>query len=177
MKFDLKKRHQLNINIDEALLKQLKTCALSEDLALSVFIRNSLRKIVSSKREDVSNQKNPFSEMDALNCTNFMRALFQKKRIKKPYSSDIDAFNELIKHIASSKQWNKDYTKRLKEILLDDSTSPWKAEELNSITRKRECECPIYLGLKEWIGSNEYPTQDLICNLGGSLVLLIEDKI
>ena len=70
------------------------------------------------------------------------------------------------------KQWNEDYTKRLKEILLDDSTSPWKAEELNSITRKRECECPIYLGLKEWIGSIEYPNQDLICNLGGSLVLL-----
>ena len=177
MKFDLKKRHQLNINIDEALLKQLKACALSEDLALSVFIRNSLRKIVSSKRELSQTKKNPFSEMDALNCTNFMRALFQKKRIKKPYSCDIDAFNELIKHIESSKQWNKDYTKRLKEILLDDSTSPWNADELNSITRKRECECPIYLGLKEWTGSNEYPNQDLICNLGGSLVLLIEDKI
>ena len=115
--------------------------------------------------------------MDALNCTNFMRALFQKKRVKKPYSSDLDAFNELITHIESSEQWNKVYTKRLKEILLDDSTSPWNADELNSITRKRECECPIYLGFKEWIGSIEYPNQDLICNLGGSLVLLIEDKI
>ena len=173
----MNKRHQLNINIDEALLKQLKARALSEDLALSVFIRNSLRKIVSSKREDVSNQKNPFSEMDALNCTNFMRALFQKKRVKKPYSSDLDAFSELITHIEPSEQWNKVYTKRLKEILLDESTSPWNAEELNTITRKRECECPIYLGLKEWIGANEYPNQDLICNLGGSLVLLIEDKI
>ena len=172
----MNKRHQLNINIDEALLKQLKACALAEDLALSVFIRNSLKKIISNKREAFQN-KNPFSEMDALNCTNFMRALFQKKRVKKPYSSDLDAFNELITHIESSEQWNKVYTKRLKEILLDDSTSPWNAEELNTITRKRECECPIYLGLKEWIGSNEYPTQDLICNLGGSLVLLIEDKI
>ncbi len=173
----MKKRHQLNINIDEALLKQLKTCALAEDLALSVFIRSSLKKIVSSKREDFPNKKNPFSEIDALNCTNFMRALFQRKRIKKPYSCDLDAFNELITHIVSSKQWNKDYTKRLKEILLNESTSPWNAEELNSITIKREFECPIYLGLKEWIGSNEYPSQDLICNLGGSLVLLIEDKI
>ena len=54
------KRTQLNINIDEALLKQLKTCALSEDLALSVFIRNSLRKIVSSKREDFPNKKSSF---------------------------------------------------------------------------------------------------------------------
>ena len=173
----MNKRHQLNINIDEVLLKQLKACALSEDLALSVFIRNSLRKLVSSKKEDFPTKKNPFSEMDALNCTNFMRALFQKKRVKKPYSSDLDAFNELITHIESSEQWNKVYTKRLKEILLDESTSPWNAEELNTITRKRECECPIYLGLKRWTGCNEYPTQDLICNLGGSLVLLIEDKI
>ena len=115
----MNKRHQLNINIDEALLKQLKTCALSEDLALSVFIRNSLRKLVSSKKEDFPTKKNHFSEMDAMNSTNFMRALFQKKRIKKPYSCDLDAFNELITHIESSEQWNKVYTKRLKEILLD----------------------------------------------------------
>ncbi|ABM70911.1 hypothetical protein [Prochlorococcus marinus] len=171
------KRHQLNINIDEALLKQLKLLALSEDLALSVFIRNSLRKIVSSKKEDFPNKKNPFSEMDALNCTNFMRAIFQKKRVKKPYSSDLDAFNELLTYIESSKQWTKDYTKRLREILLDDSNPPWNANELNAITRKRECECPIYLGLKDWTGCNEYPSQDLICNLGGSLVLLIENQI
>tara|TARA_Y100000589_G_C26799375_1_gene485099 strand:- start:230 stop:427 length:198 start_codon:yes stop_codon:yes gene_type:complete len=65
----------------------------------------------------------------------------------------------------------------LKEILLNDLTYPWNAEELNSITRERKCECSIYLGLKEWIGSNEYPTQYLICNLGRSLILLIEDKI
>ena len=173
----MNKRHQLNINIDEALLKQLKACALAEDLALSVFIRNSLRKLVSSKKGDFPTKKNPFSEMDALNCTNFMRALFQKKRVKKPYSSDLDAFSELITHIEPSEQWNTGYTKRLKEILLDDSTTPWSAEELNSITRKRAFECPIYLGLKKWTGSNEYPAQDLICNLGGSLVLLIEDKI
>ena len=132
----MKKRHQLNINIDEALLKQLKTCALSEDLALSVFIRNSLRKIVSSKREDFSNKKNPFSEMDALNCTNFMRALFQKKRVKKPYASDLDAFNELITHIESSEKWNKVY-KTIERILLDNSTSPWNAKELNTINKKK----------------------------------------
>ena len=171
------KRHQLNINIDEALLKQLKTRALSEDLALSVFIRNSLRTIVSNKKVDHLNHKNPFSEIEALNCTNFMRVLFQKKRIKKPYSSDLDAFNDLLTHIESSQQWTKNYTKRLQEILLDDSSPPWKEDELNAITRKRECECPIYLGLKEWIGCKEYPSQDLICNLGGSLVLLIENQI
>ena len=37
------KRTQLNINIDETLLKELKKLALSENIPLSVFIRNSLR--------------------------------------------------------------------------------------------------------------------------------------
>ena len=47
------KRTQLNINIDEVLLKELKKLASSYNLPLSVFIRNSLRKIVSGKREEI----------------------------------------------------------------------------------------------------------------------------
>ena len=106
-----------------------------------------------------------------------MRALFQKKRTKYSYANDLEAFNELIKYIETSSQWNDFYTKRMKEVLLENSGDSWTAEELNHMSKDRECECPIYLGLKEWIGSIEYPNQDLICNLGGSLVLLIEDKI
>ena len=60
------KRHQLNINIEQTLLKQLKQLALEENLPLSVFIRNSLRKIVSGKEEKYSNKNFlPFSEKDA----------------------------------------------------------------------------------------------------------------
>ena len=65
----------------------------------------------------------------------------------------------------------------MKEVLLDVATTPFKAAELNDMSKNRKCECPIYLGLKEWTGCDEYPTQDLICNLGGSLVLLIENQI
>tara|TARA_Y100000991_G_scaffold114539_1_gene86413 strand:+ start:136 stop:660 length:525 start_codon:yes stop_codon:yes gene_type:complete len=173
----LNKRTQLNINIDETLLKELKMLALSENLALSVFIRNSLRNIVSGKNEKLLSTRNkPFTEKQALNCTNFIKAIFQKKRVKKLYKNDMEAFNDLLKHIQIFKQWNPTLTKRLKEILLDVSANPWTAEELNHITRNRDCECPIYLGLKEWTGCIEYPTQDLICNLGGSLVLLIENQ-
>ena len=151
--------------------------ALSENLALSVFIRNSLRKMVSGKNENLLSTRNkPFTEKQALNCTNFIKAIFQKKRVKKLYKNDMEAFNDLLKHIQIFKQWNPTLTKRLKEILLDVSANPWTAEELNHITRNRDCECPIYLGLKEWTGCIEYPTQDLICNLGGSLVLLIENQ-
>ena len=174
----MSKRTQLNINIDESLLKELKQLALSENLALSVFIRNSLRDIVSGKRGEISPTKQkPFTEKHALNCTNFMKAIFQKMRVKKIFKNDLDAFNNLLSHIETFKQWNDSYTKRLKEVLLDDTATPFKAEELNEMTKNRECECPIYLGLKEWTGCIEYPTQDLICNLGGSLVQLIDDQI
>ena len=172
------KRTQLNINIDEVLLKELKKLASSENLPLSVFIRNSLRKIVSGKKEEfLSTKQKPFTEKGALNCTSFMKAIFQKMRVKNIFRNDLDAFNNLLSHIEKSKQWSDIYTKRLKEVLLDDTATPFKAEELNEMSKNRECECPIYLGLKEWTGCIEYPTQDLICNLGGSLVQLIDDQI
>ena len=174
----MSKRTQLNINIDESLLKELKKLALSENLALSVFIRNSLRNIVSGKREEIlSGEQKPFTEKEALNCTSFMKVIFKKMRVKKIFKNDMDAFNSLLSHIETSNQWNDIYTTRLKDVLLDVSVNPFKAEELNDMTNNRECDCPIYIGLKEWTGCVEYPTQDLICNLGGSLVLLIENQL
>ena len=171
------KRTQLNINIDESLLKELKKLALLENLSLSVFIRNSLRDIVIGKIEkNLSIKQKSFTEKQAINCTSFMRAIFQKMIVKKSYKNDLDAFNSLLKHIENSRQWNNYYTKRLKEVLLDFSGTPFTAKELNDITNERECECPIYIGLKEWTKCVEYPTQDLICSLGGSLVLLIENQ-
>ena len=173
----MSKRTQLNINIDESLLKELKQLALSENLALSVFIRNSLRDIVSGERGKIlSTKQQPFTEKHAINCTSFMKGIFQKMRVKNIFRNDLDAFSNLLSHIETSKQWNDIYKMRLKEILLDVSANPFKAEELNEISKDRECECPIYLGLKEWTGCIEWPTQDLICNLGGSLVPLIENQ-
>ena len=173
----MNKRTQFNINIDEILLKELKNLALSENLALSVFIRNSLREIVSDKRNQTLSLNNkPFTDIQAFNCTSFMKAIFQQMRLKESYKNDVEAFNDLLKHIETSNQWNDFYTKRLKEVLLDYSDNAFKAEELNGLTNNRECECPIYLGLKNWTGSVEYPNQDLICNLGGSLVPLIASQ-
>lgn len=173
----MSKRTQLNINIDESLLKELKQLALAENLALSVFIRNSLREIVSSERGGILfTKQKPFTEKQAINCTSFMKGVFQKMRVKDIFTNDLDAFNKLLSNIKKSKQWNDNYTKRLKEVLLDDTAIPFKAEELNDMTKDRQYECPIYIGLKEWTGCVEYPTQDLICNLGGSLVLLIENQ-
>ena len=171
------KRTQLNINIDENLLIELKKLALSKNLALSVFIRNSLREIAAGSRDEILSLKNkPFTDKQAINCTSFMKAVFQKIRLKEIYKNDVEAFNSLLKHIETSNRWNDIYQNRLKEVLLDVSDTPFTAEELNDMSKERKFECPIYLGLKEWTGCDEYPTQDLICNLGGSLVLLIENQ-
>ena len=172
------KRTQLNINIDESLLDELKQFALSRNLPLSVFIRNSLRDIVSLQKEKtLSRNHSPFSEKQAINCTSFMRLLFKKMLLKRTFKNELEAFNDLLKHIETSKQWHATFTKRLKDVLLSDSASPFNERELNSLTRERECECPIYIGLKEWTGCIEYPSQDLICSLGGSLVLLLENQL
>ena len=172
----MSKRTQLNVNIDESLLKELKKLALLENLSLSVLIRNSLREVILKKTEKNSSINKSFTEKQAINCTNFMRVIFQRMRVKKTYKNDLDAFNNLLKLIENSKQWNIYYTERLKEVLLDISGTPFTAKELNDMTNYRECECPIFVGLKEWTRCVEFPTQDLICNLGGSLVLLIENQ-
>ena len=78
------KRTQLNINIDESLLNELKQLALLRNLPLSVFIRNSLRDIASLKNEEILSIKHiPFSEKHAFNCTSFMKQLFKKMFQKK----------------------------------------------------------------------------------------------
>ena len=167
------KRTQLNINIDEDLLRELKKLALSKNLTLSVFVRNSLREIVSGSKDEILSLKNkPFTDKQAINCTSFMKAIFQKMLLKGSYKNDLEAFNDLLKFIKTSNLWNDIYTNRLKEILIGEYSFTFKAEELNYLSNNREFECPIYIGLKEWTGCVEYPNQDLICNLGGSLIPL-----
>ena len=79
----MSKRTQLNINIDETLLKEFKKIALSENLALSVFIRNSLRNLVSGRNEKILfTKQKPFTDTQALNSSSFMKVIFQKMRIK-----------------------------------------------------------------------------------------------
>ena len=171
------KRTQLNINIDEDLLRELKKLALSKNLTLSVFVRNSLREIVSGSKDEILSLKNkPFTDKQAINCTSFMKAIFQKMLLKGSYKNDLEAFNDLLKFIKTSNLWNDIYTNRLKEILIGEYSFTFKAEELNYLSNNREFECPIYIGLKEWTGCVEYPNQDLICNLGGSLIPLIANQ-
>ena len=104
-----------------------------------------------------------------------MKSLFQKASQKLNYPNHEVAFKSLISQIEKFNQWDDSYSIRLKSVLLG-SAEPWTSSELNKLTLDRECECPIYAGLKIWTGSDEFPSQDLICDLGSSLVPLIASQ-
>ena len=169
-----KKRTQLNINIDEELLKALKFKALAKNIKLNTLVKQILSENTNSFNAVDTTSR--FSDNDAINCTNFMILLFQKTSQKLNYPNNEEAFKSLISQIEKFDQWNHTYSIRLKSVLLS-SAEPWTSSELNKLTLDRECECPIYAGLKIWTGSDEFPSQDLICDLGGSLVPIIENNI
>ena len=169
-----KKRTQLNINIDEELLKALKFKALSKNITLNTLVKQILSENTNSLTVDYTS--NRFSDNDAINSTNFMKSLFLKTSQKLNYPNHEEAFKSLISQIEKFDQWNNTYSLRLKSVLLG-SAEPWTSSELNKLTLDRECECPIYAGLKIWTGSDEFPSQDLICDLGSSLVPIIENNI
>ena len=169
-----KKRTQLNINIDEELLKALKFKALAKNIKLNTLVKQILSENTNSFNAVDTTSR--FSDNDAINCTNFMKSLFQKASKKLNYPNNEEAFKFLISQIEKFSQWDESYSRRLKLVLLS-SGAPWTSSELNKLTLDRECECPIYAGLKIWTGSDEFPSQDLICDLGGSLVPIIENNI
>ncbi|MBO8229868.1 hypothetical protein CU313_05625 [Prochlorococcus marinus str. MU1404] len=169
------KRTQLNININEKLLKALKISALKQNKNLSDLVTDILESFVY-KLGKIDFSK-PFSDRDALNCTKFMKALFNKKFELGVYNNKEIAFEEFIFYVEKFNQWDKIYTPKLKTVMLSESSEAWSSKELNLITSERNCECPIYAALKEWTGCSEFPSQDLICDLGKSLIPVIEANI
>ena len=160
----MQKRTQLNIEIDVELLKSLKFLALS---------KNIIWKIKSDISSEISSC---YSEKDAINFYNFLKALFEKKSQQLKYSTKEDAFKSLIPFIEVFDQWESSNTLRLKSILLDsgDYLNP---EELNELCSHEEYEGPIYSGLRNWVGSSEFPSKKLILDLGSSLIPIIENNI
>ena len=169
------KKVQLNVNIDIELLKKLKILAVEKNMKLGDLVNKLLSEKIINPIFNI--RKKSFSQKDALNCTNFMRSLFDVKFKKENYSNKEVAFEQLLSCIENSSQWDKSYSHRLKKVILENDFVPWTAKELNKLTKDRECECPIYEGLREWIGCNEFPSQDLICDLGASLVPIIFKNI
>ena len=173
-------RSQLNINIDPALLLELKEKARIEGKTVTSFISELLSKTLKSQTtkplsekvtileekidflEDkinkiLSPQKKitPFNNSEAKNCSEFIRALFYKQIKRSKIDNRKQAYEQLLSHIKCFHQWDDFYSLRLKEVLFIDDYEPFSSSELNSLTTGKECPCPIRTGLINWINDKE----------------------
>ena len=131
----------------------------------------SLESIVSN-REYLSQNLKPFTNSEAINCTNFMRGVFYKVLEKKNFDNKSDAFYDFLQSVSIFEDLKQHFSVRLKEILLSDKPTPWTGKELNELTGENKCNCSIRKGLINWTGIKECPSQQEICDKGAELVSL-----
>ena len=129
----------------------------------------SLESIVTN-REYLSPKLKPFTNSEAVNCTKFMRAVFDKELEKRNYDDKSEAFDDFFKSVQVYDGLNKSFFDRLKEIMLSDKPSPWTGRELNELTGEDKCNCSIRKGLIHWTGKTECPSQQEICDKGEELL-------
>tara|TARA_B100001093_G_scaffold189724_1_gene182301 strand:+ start:220 stop:537 length:318 start_codon:yes stop_codon:yes gene_type:complete len=103
-----------------------------------------------------------------------MKTLFQKVCDDKYSNNKNIAWIEFFDKVQRFEQWNDQYEKRLKAILINDEFEPWKEEELNKLTMNKNCQCPIYAGLWSWSSCEDFPSQQEICDKGSFLVPKLE---
>ena len=131
----------------------------------------SLESIVTN-REYLSPKLKPFTNSEAVNCTKFMRAVFDKELEKRNYDDKSEAFDDFLQSVQVFDGLNKLFSDRLKEIMLSDKPSPWTGRELNELTGEDKCNCSIRKGLIHWTGKTECPSQQEICDKGVELLPL-----
>ena len=131
----------------------------------------SLESIVTN-REYLSQKLKPFTNSEAINCTKFMRAVFDKELEKRNYDDKSEAFDDFLQSVQVFDGLNKLFSDRLKEIMLSDKPSPWTGRELNELTGEDKCNCSIRKGLIHWTGKTECPSQQEICDKGEELLPL-----
>ena len=131
----------------------------------------SLESIVSN-REYLSQNLKPFTNSEAINCTNFMRGVFYKVLEKKNFDNKSDAFYDFLQSVSIFEDLKQHFSVRLKEILLSDKPTPWTGKELNELTGENKCNCSIRKGLINWTGITECPSQQEICEKGDELLPL-----
>ena len=123
-------------------------------------------------REYLSQNLKPFTNSEAINCTKFMRGVFDKELQKRNFDNKSEAFEDFLQSLQVYDELNKSFSDRLKEIMLSDKPSPWTGEELNELTGKDKCNCLIRKGLINWTGKTECPSQQEICDKGEELLSL-----
>ena len=185
----IKKQLNFEINVDK--FKNLKKSALSKGVSitelLNKLIDNYLAdnknneyqenveiKLIKKRLEKIEMQNkkkvSPFTNQEAINCTNFMKTLFQRVCDDKYSKNKNIAWIEFIDKVQRFEQWDDQYEKRLKGILINNEFEPWREEELNKLTMNKNCQCPIYAGLWSWSSCENFPSQQEICDKGEFLV-------
>ena len=131
----------------------------------------SLESIVRNQ-EYLSNKLKPFTNSEALNCTKFMRGVFDKELKKRDIDNKLEAFDELFGFIERFDKLTKSFSDRLREVMLSDKPIPWTGKELNELSGNDKCNCSIRKGLICWTGVTECPSQQEICDKGEELLYL-----
>ena len=131
----------------------------------------SIESIVSNL-EYLSTNLKPFTNSEAINCTKFMRGLFDQEIKKRNFSKKKDAFDDFYKHVKKYDSLGQDFIDRLKEVMLSEEPRPWTGKELNELTSNSKCNCSIRKGLINWIGIIDCPSQQEICDKGEELLPL-----
>jgi len=192
-------KSQFNIKISKELLTQVKRQATKSGKTLTEHITDLISKSLSendlqdidsyypkqikdfeerlldiesivSNREYLSKKLTPFTNLEAINCTKFMRGFFEKELKKKNFENKKKAFDDLFKHIKIYNQLNQLLADRLQEIMIEDNPNPWTGNELNELSGVSKCNCPIRKGLINWSGITNCPSQQEICDKGEELL-------
>ena len=195
------KKSQFNIKISKDLLTQIKRQATMLGKSLTEHITDLVSKSLSenniqntdfvsskkildieqrlmniesivSNREYISGELKPFTNSEAINCTKFMRGVFEEEVKKRNYDNKHEAFKDLYEHIKIHEQLSKVFFDRLEEVLTSNIHTPWTGKELNELTGSSKCNCSIRKGLINWAGIIDCPSQQEICEKGEELLPL-----
>jgi len=156
--------------IGEAESENLVVNSLNERITTLESELLSLKRSCPGQEQPQQIKVMPFTQKETENCTDFMRALFKKVINKRKIKKSIIAWNDFLPHVEKFKEWTPSLTIRLKEVLLFEDPEPWSAEELNNLTKNKQCPCPVREALVSWTNSTDIPDQQTICNEGKSLV-------
>ena len=149
----------------------------NNDLSLANKIKDLEERLLSIEsivinREYLSKKLKPFTNSEAINCTKFMRGLFDKELEKRNFCNKSVAFDDFLESVKVYGQLNDSFCDRLKEVMLSDKPSPWTGKELNELTGEDKCNCSIRKGLINWTGEKGCPSQQEICDKGEELLAL-----
>ena len=168
----------LTEHITDLVTKSLSDNSIQETDFSSINKIKNLEKRLSSlesivgNREYLSKKLKPFTNLEAINCTKFMRGVFDKEIEKRNFHDKSDAFDNFFQSVQVYDQLSQAFSERLREVMINDNPIPWTGKELNELTGEDKCNCPIRKGLINWTGKLECPSQQEICDKGEELLSL-----